>query len=187
MQSQAVAAVLAGGRNRRMGADKADLTLDGETFLDRIVGTLSGSFDTVIVCGGDRAPDGTTLVADPALGHGPLAGVVGAFAAAAGRDVFMTAVDMPMLTGDVIDALAKPLLSADQARIARVDGRPQPLCGLYGKALGPYAMARLDAADRSMMAFIRRAPHLTLVDVDELTLRNINTQADYEALIADTR
>jgi len=187
MQSQAVAAVLAGGKNRRMGADKADLMLDGETFLDRVVSTLSTRFDTVFVCGGERAPSGATLVADPALGHGPLAGIVGAFAAAAGRDVFVAAVDMPMLIGEVIDVLAQPLLSSDQARIARVDRRPQPLCGLYGKALGPHAMARLDAPDRSMMAFIRRAPHLTLVDVDELTLRNINTQSEYEALVADLR
>lgn len=169
-----------------MGADKADLMLDGETFLDRIVGTLSSRFDTVIVCGGERASDGATLVADPALGHGPLAGIVGGFAAAAGRDVFVTAVDMPMLTGEAIDVLAKPLLSADQARIARVDGRPQPLCGLYGRALGPHAMARLDAPDRSMMAFVRRVPHLTLVDVEQEVLRNINTQTEYEALIAET-
>ena len=170
-----------------MGADKADLMLDGETFLDHIVGTLCARFDSVIVCGGDRAPDGATLVADPALGHGPLAGIVGAFAAAGGRDVFVTAVDMPMLTRAVVDVLAHPLLSADQARIARVEGRPQPLCGLYGRALGPHAMARLDAADRSMMAFIRRVPHLTLVDVDAKALRNINTQNEYEALLADLR
>lgn len=168
-----------------MGADKAGLMFEGETFLERTVGMLSDSFDTVIVCGGERVPEGATLVKDPALGHGPLAGIVGALAACGGRDVFVTAVDMPMLTHSVIDELARPLLSATQARIARVDGRPQPLCGLYGRALGPHAMARLDAADRSMMAFIRKIPHLTLVDVDGKALRNINTQADYEALIAE--
>jgi len=159
--------------------------LDGETFLDRIVGTLRSSFDTVLICGGDHTPDGTTLVRDPSDGSGPITGVVGAFSAAAGRDVFVTAADTPMLDAGVIDQVAQPLLSGTQARIARVTGRPQPLCGLYGRSLVLYALATLDSADRSMMAFLRTIPHFTLVDVDEGPLRNINTPEDYEALIAE--
>ena len=168
-----------------MGSDKAALVLGGETFLDRIVGTLRSGFDTVLICGGDVTPEGTTRVQDPANGSGPLAGLVGAFAAAGGRDVFVTAVDTPLLNTSVIDQIAQPLLSGTQARIARVAGRPQPLCGLYGRSLGMYAMAALDAEDRSMMAFLRSIPHLALVDVDERPLRNINTPEDYERLVAD--
>ena len=182
MDTNAVAAVLAGGTNSRMGADKAALEIGGEMFLDRIVMILHERFDVVLVCGGERAPAGTVLVPDPEPGGGPLAGVAGACAAAEGRDVFVTAVDLPLLDLDVIDSIAAPLLSDTQARIARVSGRPQPLCGLYGGGLGPLVADVLGSADRSMMAFLRRVPHLTLVDVPEGPLRNINTPEDYASL-----
>ena len=36
-----------------------------------------------------------------------------------------------------------------------------------------------------MMAFLRQVPHLTLVDIDDGSLRNINTPEEYADLVAD--
>ncbi|MFH0965699.1 MAG: molybdenum cofactor guanylyltransferase [Planctomycetota bacterium] len=44
--------VLAGGRSRRMGFDKAEATLAGEGMLARMLANLAGSFAEVVVAGG---------------------------------------------------------------------------------------------------------------------------------------
>jgi hypothetical protein len=38
-----------------------------------------------------------------------------------------------------------------------------------------------------MMGFVRSVPHLTLIDIDDGSLVNINTPEQYERLIADLR
>ena len=46
--------VLAGGRSRRMGADKALLTIDGDAFLGRVLAALQEVFPSVLISAGDR-------------------------------------------------------------------------------------------------------------------------------------
>jgi molybdopterin-guanine dinucleotide biosynthesis protein A len=179
-----IAAVLAGGGSERMGGPKANLRIDGTTFLERIVDVLLEAFDTVYVCGGDTEVPGANLVHDPVLGGGPLGGIASALRVAGDGCVFITAVDMPLLDLPVIRRLAEPPVGRGHVRIARVDGRLQPLCGMYPGDLEELAMAHLRSADRSVMGFVRDVPHLELVDVTDGSLRNVNTQADYDALIA---
>jgi molybdopterin-guanine dinucleotide biosynthesis protein A len=185
MDERMVAAVLAGGSSSRFGSPKADLEIEGRTFLERIVEMLLDAFDTVYVCGGDSEVLGSTLIHDERPHAGPLGGIVSALDRAGDRPVFITAVDMPLVTLDTVNRLATPAPGAGHARIARVDRRPQPLCGTYGKDLASLADRHLRYGDRSVMGFVTAIPHLELVDVTDGSLRNVNTPEDYERLLAD--
>jgi len=180
-----IAAVLAGGRSSRFGRPKAALEIDGTTFLEHIVDVLLGAFDTVYVCGGDVEVSGSNLVHDLVPGAGPLGGIASALRAAGDGTVFITAVDMPLLDLPVVRRLSEPPVGSGHVRIARIDGRLQPLCGMYPGDLEDLAVAHLRSTDRSVMGFVRDVPHLELVDVTDGSLGNVNTQADYDALIAD--
>lgn len=184
MRDDVVGAVIAGGSGARIGGPKGDLRIGGDSFLDLVVGMLRGSFAEVIVCGGDHAPAGTELVADPARGLGPLAGVASALNHANGRPVFVIAVDMPLVSRSTIDLMCNARLGLEQARIARVDRRAQPLSGIYSGQLIGLARMRLRSDDLSMMGFVRSVPHLTLVDITDGSLRNINTPEDLHELNA---
>jgi len=185
MDERMVAAVLAGGSSSRFGSPKADLEIEGRTFLERIVEMLLDGFDAVYVCGGDTEVLGSTLIHDATPHAGPLGGIVSALDRAGDRPVFITAVDMPLLTMDTVKRLTSPTPVRGHARIARVDRRPQPLCGTYGNELASLADSHLRYGDRSVMGFVAAIPHLELVDITDGSLRNINTPEDYEQLLAD--
>jgi molybdopterin-guanine dinucleotide biosynthesis protein A len=185
MDRRTVAAVLAGGSSSRFGSPKADLEIAGKTFLERIVEMLLDGFDTVYVCGGDAEVLGSTLIHDARPHAGPLGGIVSALDRAQDRPVFITAVDMPLLTMETVDRLTTPVAVMGHARIARVDGRPQPLCGSYGGDLASLADRHFRYGDRSVMGLVTAVPHLELVDITDGSLRNINTPEDYESLLAD--
>lgn len=172
-----IGAVLAGGSSTRMGRPKASLRVGDETLLERAVGVLVSRVDEVIVCGGQDAPRGAVLVPDVAYSAGPLAGIEAALGYGGGRDVLVLAVDLPLVTQAVIDRLIAPLL-AGQVRVARGNGRVQPLLGAYSADLVGLVRAHRLSGDRSVMGMVMDAPHLTLVDVDPGSLMNINTPAD---------
>jgi len=170
-----------------MGSSKADLPIGDVTYLERIVSVLLAMFDMVYVCGGDRTVLGSTLIHDPVRHGGPLGGMVSALRSSSGAAVFMTTVDMPLLQRSTISALCDPPVGRGHARIARVEGRPQPLCGMYSGDLADLADRHLRSTDRSVMGFVRDVPHLELVDITDGSLRNINTPRDHEALAVDLR
>jgi len=109
-----VAAVLAGGRGRRLGGrDKWTISVAGRPQSERCLEVLGPLFDTVLVVG--RAPgEGRAHGADPrrasssfasirALpdlvpGSGPLGGLLTALSASDGRHVLAFAGDMPLLS-----------------------------------------------------------------------------------------
>ncbi len=176
-----VGVVLAGGASDRMGADKADLMLGGETFLERAVGKLGRHFSTVLVAGGDHAPESSVLVADAQPGLGPLAGIAAALEYA-GEDIFVMAVDTPLLSDEGIGHLSGRQLLAGQVRVARVAGRIHPLTGCYPLDLLSAMLGRLATDDRSVFGFLQCVPHLTLIDIDDGSLVDINTPSDYASI-----
>ena len=160
-----------------MGRPKALLRIGEETLLERAVGVLVSRFDEIIVCGGQDSPRGIVLVPDVVESAGPLAGIEAALEYGQGRDILVLAVDLPLVTSAVIDRLAAPLF-AGQVRVARGNGRIQPLLGGYTADLLGLVRAHRMSDDRSVMGLVRDVPHLTLVDVDPGSLVNINTPAD---------
>lgn len=98
--------ILAGGLSRRMGADKAYLEIDGVTLLDRVrrILTDSGANKTVVL-GKPDEPDG---LADDTPHSGPAIAIKNYLAKQpSGSRHIVCAVDMPFLTAELIEKLAK--------------------------------------------------------------------------------
>ena len=124
--------VLAGGRSRRMGRDKALLVVDGEPLVERVARRLAAVCDTVVVASGARPLDGLEYaqVADAVPGRGPLGGIVAALEACATHLAAVVAVDMPFADPAVLSLLAASW-DGEPAVIPVVGGRLQPLHAVY--------------------------------------------------------
>lgn len=107
---ETVGVVLAGGRSRRMGRDKAQLSWQKEdeqviTWLDHAVFRLQGVCDRVVVSGRPEQdlPPGVISVPDQSSGHdatggGPLAGISTVLAANPGQVCVFLPIDMVRVT-----------------------------------------------------------------------------------------
>ena len=149
--------VLAGGSSRRMGTDKALLTVEGRRLVDRVLAVLSEVADDLVCARGDRAPlglDGVLEVTDAVPGAGPLAGLVSGLEAARHDLVAVLAVDLPSPSAAVLRHLAAQHAGQD-AIVPVVAGRLQPLHAVWSRRAAPALRGRLEDGDRSLHAALR--------------------------------
>ena len=85
-------AIIAGGRSRRFGSDKALALLHGKPLIAHVAERLSPQVDAIVVAGRDY-PNLTTVPDFPHAGLGPLGGLCGAlrYARQHGFDIVLTA------------------------------------------------------------------------------------------------
>ena len=114
-----IAVILSGGRSSRMGRDKAELPLGGETFLERLTTGFTPLFDRVYVSVDQpgRYP-GRRELPDLRPGQGPLAGLEAAFRSTEAEAVFLAAVDLPFAAPALA---AKVLERAGEGDVGQAD------------------------------------------------------------------
>lgn len=169
-------AVLAGGRSRRFGSDKAQALVAGERLIDLVGQALARQSDAVVVCG--RSEAGFDCIPDlPASGLGPLGGLNAALHHALDRGfdaVLSSGCDVPNLPPD----LAARLAGEGAAHVA-----DQPVVGLWPAALAAQCSAYLQSGGRSLYGF---GEHVAACRVTVFPpLRNINAPTDLS--VAQTR
>lgn len=132
--------ILAGGASSRMGVDKANLRLAGETLLERAVKTMSAFTERVTVVGRSDATvaseiRGVRYVEDFAVDakrRAPLIGLYTALSTAESEWITVLAVDLPFVSVELLTRLLGFCLSDVDAVVpVQPDGRLQPLCGFY--------------------------------------------------------
>jgi molybdenum cofactor guanylyltransferase len=185
--------VLAGGRSRRMGADKAALLIEGEPLLRRVVGRLRPALPAVLVVGPpELAPlvPGVRVVPDTRPGMGPLAGLEAALAAIETPRAFVVACDMPFVAPALIRAMADYAAAnapdAD-AVVLRSGEDVEPLHSVYSTACLPVVTELLDAGTRSLHDLLARlrvaefpTAEATRLDPSGLSAFNANTPSEWE-------
>jgi molybdopterin-guanine dinucleotide biosynthesis protein A len=189
------AAILAGGRGRRLGGvDKSALLIGPDAILDRQLALLRGLTPHILIVDSDGARErraDVPVVVDCIEGAGALGGVYTALTLAPTEQVLVIACDMPFLDAPFLTHLAargagvEPLVEAVVPRDAR--GR-HPLCASYQRRAAGRLLARiergelrvLDALDDLEVLEIGPA-ELATFDPDGTLLMNINTRQDYDA------
>jgi molybdopterin-guanine dinucleotide biosynthesis protein A len=183
------AAILAGGRARRMGGlDKASLHVGGLRIVDRQVAVLHQVADPVFVVANDAAPFanlGLRVVPDALPGAGALGGLYSALAASPAPRTLVVACDMPFLSVPLLRRLTQP--SDADAVMPRSPRGLEPLCAVYSAAAAGAIRRRIEEGDLKMarLAADLRVEELgpevlAAYDPQGLLFVNVNTPHDYE-------
>ena len=181
-QHNRCALILAGGRSRRMGRDKALIRWGNETLLERAVRfwQTSGRVDRVLVAEGTPGrlgmlPAGAEPVADLVPGQGPMGGLLAGFEASGAELLYVSAVDMPNLATEAI--LPPP---EHDVSVYRRDGGLEPLFGVYRRSVVPAARALLERGDGKMSHLLQavRTDYYYTPPCLEGVLQNLNSPAD---------
>lgn len=176
-----VGVVLAGGRGRRIGGDKAIVELEGRPLLDYPLSTLLAVLDEVAVV---AKPDTVLPELDRRVAvwleddepRHPMAGVVQALRCAAGAAVVVVAGDMPFVPTALVRALATADALGAPVVVARSPSGLQPLCARYE----PQALAALEHFEPTApaRALVEALDPLVLEVADERLLLNVNSPED---------
>ena len=185
------AAILAGGKSRRMGRNKALLPFRGRPLVARVHETLQPLFEDIFLVTND--PGLFDFVPCPKIpdrvpGKGPISGVDAALRHSRNPYVLVVGCDAPFLSPSLLELLAGKTEEADLVIPIGPDG-PEPLCAVYGKGFLPHIEESLRKGDFSLMALVGRsrtreipAEEVAGVDPGFRSFMNINTPGDFRML-----
>jgi molybdopterin-guanine dinucleotide biosynthesis protein A len=187
--------VLSGGENRRMGADKAFLKIDGIPMVEHILRALKGIFDKIIIV--TNAPRlytayDVTVVTDASDKRGPLTGIYSGLLNTADEYNFVVACDMPFLNTGLISYMMG-LAAGYDIVLPRIGGLPEPLHAVYHRGLLPLIENRIRQDARQIQGIFgeSRVRYVTEEEIDRYdrerrSFINLNTPLEYkEATCSD--
>jgi molybdopterin-guanine dinucleotide biosynthesis protein A len=153
------AALLAGGRSRRMGTDKAFLPWQGrplwEHQLEKLQ-TLAPS-QLLLSCRAEQAfPElqGVTRVHDEQENSGPLAGITACLRVCNTPRLVVLGIDLPLLPAEFLQALTNES-TAECGAVVQIKEWFEPLAAVYPRALRPLAEEHLATGRLALQDFIR--------------------------------
>ena len=181
--------ILAGGQSRRMGTDKARLTIAGQNFVERIANELKPLSNSQKIVGGSSGGDsGLETVADVYPAWGALGGIHAALSSCSVPWALIVACDFPFVTSQLFARLAAQRENFEAIAPIQPDGIPQPLCTLYRvEPCLEFAEHLIKSGERKPIALLQSI-RTRWVSFDELAdlnganqfFDNINRPQDYE-------
>jgi len=183
------AVMLVGGKSRRMGQDKAFLEVDGLPLIERLIQTLQGCFDQLLLVG-DRperfAHYGIPIVPDIYPGSS-LGGLYTGLKLAATEQIFVTSCDIPFPNPSLIRLLCSQEQGCDAVVPVTAKGL-EPLFAMYRRSCLSPMQAALEKGDFRIMTLLKQLQvleigpeKLGLLDPADRCLLNLNTPDDYAA------
>ena len=183
--------VLAGGRSRRLGRDKAVETIAGQALISRVLDILSNVAAELVVVVNSRERekelplhDSVVTAVDIYPDTGSLGGIFTGLSASSNQWGVVVACDMPFLNLSLLEYLLS-LRSGHDLVVPVVDHRPEPTHAAYSKVCVPAIETRLRANDLKIAKFFDdvRAKYVSQRRVEEidpggLSFFNINTEED---------
>ena len=186
------AAILVGGKSRRMGTDKALIDVGGFPLIQRVLRAVRPlTSDLMLVgSGAERfAGHGQRPVADLTVGDGPLGGIYSALRAARFEHCLVLACDMPFLNTRLLHHLCQRAQEWDALVPRLADGHLEPLHALYARTCIGAIESMLSAGLRSpldLYGLVRTghvaASEIRRLDPDFRSFVNLNTPTELALL-----
>jgi len=184
--------VLAGGRSRRFGANKALAAWEGATLIEAVVNSMLEILPRVLVVTKNSSElaflkrKRVRIIEDACLEGHPMGGLFTALRGLKTGHAFVAACDMPFIRRELIEALWRSRADYDAVIPVWKDVR-QPLCGVYAR--GCLGMIR-SSIDSDMLGISRLfddlrtrfmlEPEIADIDPQGLSFMDIDTCEDYE-------
>ncbi len=183
--------ILAGGKNRRIGTNKAFLVVNGSRIIDRTVGIFKDIFEEVIIVANDPLAyldQNVTIVTDILPDKGALGGLYTGLFFAPHNRAFVCACDMPFIAKKFIEYMISQGDCYDIVTPDAGDGW-QPLHAVYDKKCLPAIKNLLDQDKLKIAGFYKSGRTLTIrdditdtFDPEKKMFLNVNTYDDLQTI-----
>jgi len=206
---KASAIILAGGKSRRMGTDKAWLELNGEPLIVHVMERVQQVADEILISANDPARFAALaarVIPDAFPDAGPLAGIYAGLDAAKHDAALVVACDMPFLNVGLLEYMlsfagdfdvALPNVAGEKRAADSAGDKPlrakdlnlHPLHAVYTKrCLGPMRAA-LERGERRMIGFhdgvrvrVITPGEIARFDPHARSVWNVNTLQEWQEL-----
>ena len=186
--------ILAGGSSIRFGGiTKANFVIGGETIISRIISTINGLFDEIIIV--TNRPEEFSeynqykIVEDQYLKAGPLGGIHAALKASSEDAIFVFAGDMPFLDKEIIsDQINEFNKRQYDVLIPEVDQFIEPLHAIYRKSvLNDLEWFLSEGKSRAVRDFLSSEVNVGYLQMPktektEIAFANINSPSDLDKI-----
>jgi len=183
--------VLAGGRSRRMQADKAAVAYGGRPQLAVAFDLLARHVRRAWVSvradqAGEPLRAGYPQIVDGSAGRGPIAGIIAAQSQHPEAAWLVLACDLPRLDDGTLSALVarRDTTRLATAFLSRHDGLPEPLCAIYEPRSREAILSQVESGRDCPRKFLAEHDVLLLEPVTTAALDNANTPEDAAAMRA---
>ncbi len=162
-------AILAGGRSRRMGSNKAVLPFGGRRLIEHALDILRPLFSETLIVADEAAPYaglGVPVRVDALRDKGPVEGIRTALASSSHPRTFCLACDMPLAKPAAIALLCRLAPEFDVV-VPRTAAGYEPLHAVYSRSCLPH-LERLLRGGRLRVDELFSAVRVRRVEVGEL-------------------
>ncbi|MEO8051507.1 MAG: molybdenum cofactor guanylyltransferase [Acidobacteriota bacterium] len=174
--------VLTGGRNSRMGHDKALLPIEGSLLVERTAERVRAAAGSVTLIGapGRYARLGLPVLQDLTDGCGPIAGLHTALETTRADWNLVVACDMPGITAGFLSDLLSAAKQLGCACMApQTDSGLHPLCAVYHRRAGDAVEFAIQHKRFKMHDLLKSLGALPWPVADASLLENVNTPLEW--------
>jgi len=190
MSKETVGVILAGGKSRRMGTDKAFLEIGGVPLITRVIDVLLPIFPTVVIVSKESKKfssiKGVQLIQDLFPEQHALGGIYTALSTFPGRDCFVFSCDLPFLNPSLIHFMMQQRNGYD-VFLPRSRHGLEPLHALYTEKclnlMGEQIRQKrwnLESLIHKVHCRILNPDILHTFDPEEFSFLNVNTPEEFK-------
>jgi len=181
--------ILSGGKNARMGENKAFIRINGERLIDRTIRIFRGLFDEIVLVTNDPLAYlefDLKIVTDIIKGKAALGGIYTGLFHASCEHAFVCPCDMPFLNAEFIRYMRERARNYDVVVPVQPEGF-QPLHAIYSRRCLPAIKKCIDKDRLKITGFYKKARVLELpaeaiapFDPEGRIFFNVNSPDDLE-------
>jgi len=180
--------ILAGGKSRRMGTDKALLTFQEKPLLEHMIKLINPFCNTIAISGqnSDYSIFGVEMVTDLYSGCGPIAGIYSSLNHSQNDWNLFVGVDVPFVNEALLFLLISNIGEYDCIIPMHTSG-VEPLIGLYHRRISPIVEELIRSGDYRLTNLLSKL-NTRYVDCNDLVKKyprlfmNINRMDDYQSI-----
>lgn len=163
--------ILAGGKSRRFGSNKAFAEINGRLLIERVIAVLGSVFEELIIITND--PDeyaalGLPMHEDLIKGLGPIGGIYTGLEKLQNPKGFFVACDMPFMNEKLIRHMVD-ISNGFEAVVPKIDWKMEPLHAIYAKDCLP-AIRELMASGECMINRFFQKIHVRFLKEEEIKI-----------------
>ena len=192
---EVAAIVLAGGKNLRLGRNKALEVVGGKSLIERVVERLAQVTDQLLIVTSQEQSDlpvtgKAEILIDVYPGKGPLGGIYTGLTAARSERNIAVACDMPFLNIELLSHMVELCRDFDAVVPRLANGMIEPLHAVYSRSCLESMKTRLENSQLGITSYLKQQrvryveeAECRRFDPELLSFFNINRQADLEKAI----